>query len=223
MHGPATILIMAKKKAAGPMGFFDPMAEHGEMAMGPMDMEAPTGGMFDAGTGAMPGGEASSGSIQEALMHLRKAAQALEGYGPEAEATEETEMSAGGAGFSAGGLNAFVNGLNAVMPLFDMESYPSVNKPASSLPSELIQRVKMISEAAEGAGLEDMAVEPEMLKNDQSLKAAASKLRALASNPAFKSYLEADRPENVEEGYSTPAPKAKKPAPAFLKPKPMKY
>lgn len=91
MHGPATILIMAKKKAAGPMGFFDPMAEHGEMAMGPMDMEAPAGGMFDAGAGAMPGGEASSGSIQEALMHLRKAAQVLEGYGPEAEVEEEEE------------------------------------------------------------------------------------------------------------------------------------
>jgi hypothetical protein len=37
MHGPATILIMAKKKAGGG-GYFDPMA-NAEMAMGPMEFE----------------------------------------------------------------------------------------------------------------------------------------------------------------------------------------
>lgn len=39
MPGPASILIIAKKKAAGPGGFFDPMAEHNGMAMGPMMFE----------------------------------------------------------------------------------------------------------------------------------------------------------------------------------------
>jgi hypothetical protein len=39
MPGPASILILAKKKAAGPGGFFDPMAEHAGMAMGPMVFE----------------------------------------------------------------------------------------------------------------------------------------------------------------------------------------
>lgn len=39
MPGPASILILAKKKAAGPGGFFDPMAEHAGMAMGPMMFE----------------------------------------------------------------------------------------------------------------------------------------------------------------------------------------
>lgn len=92
MHGPATILIMAKKKAAGPSGFFDPMGEAEDMAMGPMDAEMPAGGMFDAGgmTGEAPA--AMGGSIQEALMHLRKAAQVLEGCEAEApEAEEEAE------------------------------------------------------------------------------------------------------------------------------------
>ena len=89
MHGPATILIMAKKKAAGPSGFFDPMGEAEDMAMGPMDAEMPAGGMFDAGgmTGEAPA--AMGGSIQEALMHLRKAAQALEGYETEDEDEDE--------------------------------------------------------------------------------------------------------------------------------------
>lgn len=39
MPGPASILVIAKKKAAGPGGFFDPMAEHAGMAMGPMMFE----------------------------------------------------------------------------------------------------------------------------------------------------------------------------------------
>jgi|GEM_PF-2936920 len=39
MPGPASILILAKKKAAGHGGFFDPMAEHAGMAMGPMMFE----------------------------------------------------------------------------------------------------------------------------------------------------------------------------------------
>jgi hypothetical protein len=93
MHGPATILIMAKKKAAGPSGYFDPMGGAEDMAMGPMDAEMPAGGMFDAGGEygeAMP-----AGSIQEALMHLRKAAQVLEGCepesGPDAVAKAEAE------------------------------------------------------------------------------------------------------------------------------------
>jgi hypothetical protein len=37
MHG--SILILAKKKAAGPGGYFDPMAEGAPMAMGPMVFE----------------------------------------------------------------------------------------------------------------------------------------------------------------------------------------
>jgi hypothetical protein len=39
MPGPASILVIAKKKAAGPGGFFDPMTEHAGMAMGPMMFE----------------------------------------------------------------------------------------------------------------------------------------------------------------------------------------
>jgi len=51
MQGPATILIMAKKKAAGPGGFFDPMGESAGMAMGPMETSEP-GGMFDTAEGS---------------------------------------------------------------------------------------------------------------------------------------------------------------------------
>lgn len=47
MHGPATILILAKKKAGGG-GYFDPMAD-AEMAMGPMEYEDEGGEKLDLG------------------------------------------------------------------------------------------------------------------------------------------------------------------------------
>jgi hypothetical protein len=48
MHG--SILVLAKKKAAGPGGYFDPMQESAPMAMGPM--------VFQVSEGAeMPEGE----------------------------------------------------------------------------------------------------------------------------------------------------------------------
>jgi len=94
MHGPATILVLAKKKAAGPGGFFDPMGEHGDMAMGPMETETPAGGMFDQNGGEMPEEMGKGASIQEALMHLRKAAAVLEGCEPEGKEEEEEEEGA---------------------------------------------------------------------------------------------------------------------------------
>lgn len=54
MPGPASVLIIAKKKAAGPGGFFDPMAEHSGMAMGPMMFEMASEGEEDEGDEPTP-------------------------------------------------------------------------------------------------------------------------------------------------------------------------
>ena len=73
MHGPATILIMAKKKAGGG-GYFDPMA-NAEMAMGPMEFE-------DASEGEGEGEDEKLGldkmSFHEAAAKLREIAGQLE-------------------------------------------------------------------------------------------------------------------------------------------------
>jgi hypothetical protein len=65
MHGPATILIMAKKKAGGG-GYFDPMA-NAEMAMGPMEFE---------GMGEEP--DLSKMNFRDAAAKLREIAGQLE-------------------------------------------------------------------------------------------------------------------------------------------------
>lgn len=65
MHGPATILIMAKKKAGGG-GYFDPMAD-AEMAMGPMEFE---------GMGEEP--DLSKMNFRDAAAKLREIAGQLE-------------------------------------------------------------------------------------------------------------------------------------------------
>jgi hypothetical protein len=66
MHGPATILILAKKKAGGG-GYFDPMAD-AEMAMGPMEYEEEEGEKLDLG----------KMDFREAATKLREIASQLE-------------------------------------------------------------------------------------------------------------------------------------------------
>lgn len=75
MHG--TILVLAKKKAAGPGGYFDPMQEPAPMAMGPMvfemskdNGEEPKSGEYDVPTADMAKGSPS--------MTLLEIADALE-------------------------------------------------------------------------------------------------------------------------------------------------
>jgi len=71
MHG--SILILAKKKAAGPGGYFDPMAEGAPMAMGPMvfemgapEMEKEEGEGEDEGTDE----EEMSASVKPRLANM---------------------------------------------------------------------------------------------------------------------------------------------------------
>jgi len=97
MPGPASILILAKKKAAGHGGFFDPMAEHAGMAMGPMMFEMAE----EEDEGDEPTPEKASlipnmskMDFKSAAAKLREIASQLEGSEPaeEPEPTEEEEM-----------------------------------------------------------------------------------------------------------------------------------
>lgn len=97
MHG--SILILAKKKAAGPGGYFDPMAEMPGMAQGPMMFEM-SKESEDTEEEEMPKTlDKAKGSpsldLREVIKSLKEAAMKLEslnvGEPTEVEAEEEEE------------------------------------------------------------------------------------------------------------------------------------
>jgi hypothetical protein len=72
----------------------------------------------------------------------------------------------------------------------------------------------MVSEAAKAAGLDDMTIDFASITDDKTLKMAAGKLRALASNTSFKRFLRSERPEPMEAP-PAPAPGGAPPAMAM--------
>lgn len=97
--------------------------------------------------------------------------------------------------YSVGGLNALVDGLNAVLPLFGLPDYARFAEATDTLPPAFVKQLTMVIEAAKGAGLDDMMVDLMSIKDDRGLKMAAGKLRALAANTSFKRFLRSERPE----------------------------
>ena len=97
--------------------------------------------------------------------------------------------------FSAGGLNALVDGINAVLPMFGMPDYPRFSEGMTTLPPKFVKQLTMVNEAAMAAGLDDMAIDLAQIKDDRSLKMAAGKLRALAGKTEFRRFLRSERPE----------------------------
>lgn len=103
MHGPATILILAKKKAGGG-GYFDPMAD-AEMAMGPMEYESeeeegeeeesedakPSLGKMDFRDAAAKLREIATQLEKSSVMHGEQAKVIKEVIGDEVEEDESTE------------------------------------------------------------------------------------------------------------------------------------
>jgi len=95
------------------------------------------------------------------------------------------------------GLNALVDGVNAVLPLFKAPPYESFSEAVPKLPGAFVKVITMIAEAATSAGLEELAPSIESLTDDKSFKMEAGKLKTLASKSEFKAYIR-----------SAPAPKS---------------
>lgn len=132
---------------------------------------------------------------------------AIEVEGPEEEALmgkarqmDDIEEEAYGAtapqgDFSVGGLNALVDGINAVLPQFGLPDYERFAEGMTALPSKFVKLLTMVNEAAAAAGLDDMTIDLATVTDDKSLKMAAGKLRALSGNTSFKRFLRSERPE----------------------------
>jgi len=154
---------------------------------------------------------------------------AIEVEGPEEEALmgkarqlDEIEEEAYGASapkgdFSVGGLNALVDGINAVLPQFGLPDYERFAEGMTALPPKFVKLLTMVNEAAAAAGLDDMTIDLATVTDDKSLKMAAGKLRTLAGNVSFKRFLRSERPAPPEKemapppGGAPPAPMASGP------------
>jgi len=154
----------------------------------------------------------------------------IEVEGPEEEALmgkarqlDEMEDEAYGAAapqgdFSVGGLNALVDGINAVLPQFGLPDYERFAEGMTALPPKFVKLLTMVNEAAAAAGLDDMTIDLATVTDDKSLKRAAGKLRTLAGNASFKRFLRSERPAPPEKemapppGGAPPAPMASGPS-----------
>jgi hypothetical protein len=160
----------------------------------------------------------------------KKMSVEIEVEGPEEEALmgkarqlDEIEDEAYGAAapqgdFSVGGLNALVDGINAVLPQFGLPDYERFSEGMTALPPKFVKLLTMVNEAAAAAGLDDMKIDLATITDDKSLKMAAGVLRALAGNASFKRFLRSERPAPPEKemapppGGAPPAPMASGPS-----------
>lgn len=171
------------------------------MARGiPMEMGAKSGPM---------GGKKEMGKKMSVEVEIEKGPMEPEEEAMMGKARELDEMEDEAYGqvaptgdFSVGGLNALVDGLNSVLPLFGLPDYERFAEAVDTLPSGFVKQLTMVMEAAKGAGLDDMMIDLGTITDDKGLKMAAGKLRALAANTSFKRFLRSERPEAPE----APAP-----------------
>jgi hypothetical protein len=116
--------------------------------------------------------------------------------------------------FSAGGLNALVDGLNSVLPMFGIPDYERFSEGMTTLPPKFVKLLTMVNEAASAAGLDDMTIDLATVTDDKSLKMAAGKLRTLAGRSEFKRFLRSERPEAPTAPAPGGVPEAPMAAPA---------
>ena len=109
-------------------------------------------------------------------------------------------------GATVGGLNALVDGINAVLPMFEMPDYERFTDGVTTLPGKFVKLLTMVNSAAQAAGLDDMVVDIASISDDRSLKMAAGKLRALGGNTSFKRFLRSERPAPAAKEPMAPAP-----------------
>lgn len=97
------------------------------------------------------------------------------------------------------GLNALVDALNVVLPMFGIPDYAKFTESVPTLPGQFVKMLTMVNDAATQAGVDEAVIDLSTIVDDKSLKMAAGKLMTLAANTAFKQFLRSSKPVMPEE------------------------
>ena len=129
--------------------------------------------------------------------------EALMSRAREADAARDTafeEMAPSG-DFPVGDLNALVDSLNGVLPLFNLPAYPSFTADIDGpLPTEFVQQLAMVADAASASGLERLSFDVASATDSAALEDIQARLDTLANNQSFKTFLRSEAQEEQPEG-----------------------
>tara|TARA_Y100001963_G_C6738920_1_gene427877 strand:- start:33 stop:539 length:507 start_codon:yes stop_codon:yes gene_type:complete len=105
--------------------------------------------------------------------------------------------------FPASDLNALVDSLNSVLPLFNLPAYPAFTEDLDGpLPTEFVQQLSMVADAAAASGLERLSFDVTTVSDSGDLEDIQARLDTLANNQSFITFLRSEaqgEPEGVAE------------------------
>lgn len=108
--------------------------------------------------------------------------------------------------YSKGALNSVVDGLNKLLPMFDVdEQYPKFDSETEVLPPEFVRQLTMVLDAAADSGAEGMDMDLSQVTDDQALRMLAGRLDSLSKDREFKLFLTTDAKSMAQEA-PAPAP-----------------
>lgn len=116
--------------------------------------------------------------------------------------TEMLETASPKGSFSAEEMSGMVIELNKVLALFE-DSYPEIAENLNEFPAELTNKLVMIQDAAQQAGLE-WELELETIVDDKGVMLLAGKLRQLSEDKTFQKFLESSSIEGEEAPIEEP-------------------
>lgn len=158
----------------------------------------------------------SSAEAEDELGGMEEKAMEVAGE-MDAEYDEDMEGVAPEGSYDSRSLNALIDSINKILPLFDpsLPPIPPVEGDIKGkLPTEIVKAISMITAAASDAMLTDLVPALDVLVDSRALQMAAGKIILLSKNRDFKMFLmaapkmgEAEGTE-VEVKVETPAPPA---------------
>jgi hypothetical protein len=121
--------------------------------------------------------------------------EALTSRAREAEAARDTafEQMAPSGDFPMSDLNALVDSLNGVLPLFNLPAYPTFAEDLDGpLPTEFVQQLSMVADAAAASGLERLSFDVTTVSDSGDLEDIQARLDTLANNQSFITFLRSE-------------------------------